>query len=75
VDFVIPGTTMLRSIWLFASRIAEAVMAGRGMKESADVGATTTRRRRLLVPWTADALPAEAAQLHAVGSWGVAVGS
>jgi small subunit ribosomal protein S2 len=38
VDFVIPGNDdALRSIRLFASRIAEAVMAGRGMKESADV--------------------------------------
>jgi len=41
VDFVIPGNDdALRAIRLFASRIAEAVMAGRGMKESADVEAT-----------------------------------
>jgi small subunit ribosomal protein S2 len=38
VDFVIPGNDdALRSIRLFASRIADAVMEGRGMKESADV--------------------------------------
>jgi small subunit ribosomal protein S2 len=37
VDFVIPGNDdALRAIRLFASRIAEAVIAGRGMKESAD---------------------------------------
>ena len=41
VDFVIPGNDdALRSIRLFASRIADAVMSGRGMKESiqADAG-------------------------------------
>jgi small subunit ribosomal protein S2 len=38
VDFVIPGNDdALRSIRLFASRIADAVMEGRGMKESAEV--------------------------------------
>src|SRR5215211_4321239 len=38
VDFVIPGNDdALRSIRLFASRIADAVLEGRGMKESADV--------------------------------------
>ena len=37
VDFVIPGNDdALRAIRLFASRIADAVMGGRGMKESAD---------------------------------------
>jgi small subunit ribosomal protein S2 len=37
VDFVVPGNDdALRSIRLFASRIAEAVIAGRGIKESAD---------------------------------------
>ena len=41
VDFVIPGNDdALRAIRLFASRIADAVMEGRGMKESADVEAT-----------------------------------
>ena len=36
VDFVIPGNDdALRAIRLFASRIADAVMAGRGMRESA----------------------------------------
>jgi len=40
VDFVIPGNDdALRSIRLFASRIAEAVLEGRGMKESAEVDA------------------------------------
>jgi small subunit ribosomal protein S2 len=58
VDFVIPGNDdALRSIRLFASRIADAVMEGRGMKESADVdsnrepggddlGGDDSRRRR-----------------------------
>ena len=40
VDFVIPGNDdALRSIRLFASRIAESVMSGRGMKESIDAEA------------------------------------
>ena len=37
VDFVIPGNDdALRAIRLFASRIADAVLGGRGMKESVD---------------------------------------
>ena len=37
VDFVVPGNDdALRSIRLFASRIADAVLSGRGMKESAE---------------------------------------
>ena len=37
VDFVIPGNDdALRSIRLFASRIADAVMSGRGVKESVE---------------------------------------
>src|SRR3989454_8951820 len=40
VDFVIPGNDdALRAIRLLASRIAEAAMAGRGMKESVDAEA------------------------------------
>jgi len=40
VDFVIPGNDdALRAIRLFSSRIADAVMAGRGMKESAEADA------------------------------------
>jgi small subunit ribosomal protein S2 len=40
VDFVIPGNDdALRAIRLFASRIAEAVMAGRGIRESVDAEA------------------------------------
>jgi len=40
VDFVIPGNDdALRAIRLFASRIADAAMAGRGMKESFDAEA------------------------------------
>jgi small subunit ribosomal protein S2 len=36
VDFVIPGNDdALRAIRLFASRIADAVVAGRGLRESA----------------------------------------
>jgi len=38
VDFVIPGNDdALRALRLFASRIADAVIAGRGIKESAEV--------------------------------------
>jgi small subunit ribosomal protein S2 len=38
VDYVIPGNDdALRALRLFASRIADAVLAGRGIKESADV--------------------------------------
>ena len=41
VDFVIPGNDdALRAIRLFASRIADAVISGRGIKESADVEST-----------------------------------
>src|ERR1700682_3131235 len=37
VDFVIPGNEdALRAIRLFASRMADAVMSGRGLRESAD---------------------------------------
>ena len=37
VDFVVPGNDdALRAIRLFASRIADAVLAGRGMKESVE---------------------------------------
>jgi small subunit ribosomal protein S2 len=40
VDFVIPGNDdALRAIRLFASRIAEAVLAGREMKQSVDADA------------------------------------
>jgi small subunit ribosomal protein S2 len=40
VDFIIPGNDdALRAIRLFASKIAEAVMSGRGMKESVDAEA------------------------------------
>jgi small subunit ribosomal protein S2 len=36
VDFVIPGNDdALRAIRLFASRIADAVLSGRGLRESA----------------------------------------
>ena len=41
VDFVVPGNDdALRAIRLFASRIADAVIAGRGMKESVEADAT-----------------------------------
>src|SRR5262245_24875212 len=41
VDFVIPGNDdALRAIRLFASRIADSVIAGRDMKQSADAEAT-----------------------------------
>jgi small subunit ribosomal protein S2 len=56
VDFVVPGNDdALRSIRLFASRIADAVLAGRGMKESveadgardSDDGGTDDSRRQM----------------------------
>jgi small subunit ribosomal protein S2 len=41
VDYVIPGNDdALRSIRLFASRMADAVLNGRGLKESVDADAT-----------------------------------
>src|SRR5690349_1115008 len=41
VEYVIPGNDdALRAIRLFASRIADAVLSGRGMKESIDAEAT-----------------------------------
>jgi len=44
VDFVIPGNDdALRAIRLFASRIAEAVLTGRGMRESAQVEAESAQ--------------------------------
>ena len=67
VDFIIPGNDdALRAIRLFASRIADAVMAGRGMKESAEAegaddgagddgarGVRTARRPREAAPASA----------------------
>ena len=49
VDFVIPGNDdALRAIRLFASRIADAVIAGRDMKQSVDAESArdSGRRRR-----------------------------
>jgi small subunit ribosomal protein S2 len=53
VEYVIPGNDdALRAIRLFASRIADAVLGGRGLKESVDAdsgrdaGAVTHPRRR-----------------------------
>ena len=70
VDFVIPGNDdALRAIRLFASRIADAVMGGRGMKESADAentretgeGAADDGRRQARPPRRArEAAPATA---------------
>jgi small subunit ribosomal protein S2 len=59
VDYVLPGNDdALRSIRLFASRIADAVISGRGMKESveadsardADDGAADDGRRQSRPP-------------------------
>ena len=60
VDFVVPGNDdALRAIRLFASRIADAVLAGRGMKESieaegardaADEGGADDGRRQARPP-------------------------
>ena len=73
VDFVIPGNDdALRAIRLFASRIADAVMAGRDMKQSADAESSRDvggaggddgrrrRRRRRPVRRDREAAPASA---------------
>jgi small subunit ribosomal protein S2 len=53
VDFIIPGNDdALRAIKLFASRIADAIIAGRGVRETqqaddaSDAGSADTRRAR-----------------------------
>src|SRR4030081_462940 len=44
VDFVIPGNDdAFRAIRLFASRMADAVMSGRGLRESADADREAAR--------------------------------
>ena len=66
VDFVIPGNDdALRAIRLFASRIADAVTAGRGLRESAHVEETdagdddrTRRSRPVRQPRSEQASPA-----------------
>jgi small subunit ribosomal protein S2 len=69
VDFVVPGNDdALRSIRLFASRIADAVLAGRGMKESveadgsrdADDGGPDDRRQARPVRRARETAPASA---------------
>jgi small subunit ribosomal protein S2 len=71
VDFVIPGNDdALRSIRLFASRIADAVIAGRDMKQSVDAEAVRdaadetagddTRRQARPARRTREAAPASA---------------
>ncbi len=51
VDYVIPGNDdALRAIRLFASRIADAVLAGRGIRESAQAEDGGGRRRRTRPP-------------------------
>ena len=54
VDYVIPGNDdALRSIRLFASKVADAVLSGRGIRESSQAddgegdGEGSTRRARL----------------------------
>ncbi len=73
VDFVIPGNDdALRAIRLFASRIADSIIAGRGMKQSADAetaredGATTSGDGASSAPATRGApRPREAAPASA----------
>ena len=51
VDYVIPGNDdALRAIRLFASRIADAIIAGRGIRESRPGGADGRGRRRRARP-------------------------
>jgi small subunit ribosomal protein S2 len=69
VDYVLPGNDdALRSIRLFASRIADAVISGRGLKESveadsardADDGADDGRRQQRPARRAREAAPASA---------------
>ena len=51
VDYVIPGNDdALRAIRLFASRIADAIVSGRGIRESAQAEETADARRRRARP-------------------------
>ena len=54
VDYVIPGNDdALRSIRLFASRVADAVLSGRGIRESAQADDDDGRQRRRSNPASA----------------------
>jgi small subunit ribosomal protein S2 len=54
VDYVIPGNDdALRSIRLFAAGIADAVLAGRGINESAVAEAADAKPRQQAAPATA----------------------
>jgi small subunit ribosomal protein S2 len=54
VDFVIPGNDdALRSIRLFAAGIADAVLAGRGMAESASATSEPAESKTRQQPQTA----------------------
>jgi small subunit ribosomal protein S2 len=58
VDYVIPGNDdALRSIRLFTSRIADAIVAGRSMRESARAEADDQAGRRAAVRPRADVVP------------------
>jgi len=47
VDYVIPGNDdALRSIRLFASKMADAVIAGRGLRDAKSAELTATARAR-----------------------------
>jgi len=61
VDFVIPGNDdALRSIRLFVSRMADAVITGRGLKQAADVDEATGENETVSAAGTATTPPSAA---------------
>ena len=67
VDYVIPGNDdALRAIRLFASRIADAVLGGRGIRESAQADDGDQRRRSRPARPPVAAGPARAGHLAGV---------
>jgi small subunit ribosomal protein S2 len=61
VDYVIPGNDdALRSIRLFASKMADAVLAGRGLREAKSAEMTATARARTAAAQAAAVAPAPA---------------
>ncbi len=67
VDYVIPGNDdALRSIRLFASKIADAIIAGRGLREAKSAEMAATARARSAASAAASAAAAAAAAAPAV---------
>ncbi len=69
IDFVIPGNDdALRAIKLFTGRIADAIMAGRGIRESRDSEAAAARAAAATAPVAAPAAPAAPAPAAAASA-------